>query len=80
MFSLPSGVAYEVLSDKQTRRIYDQSGEAGLERHKKRSGGGSSDPFSFFNGFGFGGSRPSNDEEERGADIVMELPVTLAEL
>ena len=80
IFILP--VAYEVLSDKQTRRIYDQSGEAGLERHKKKSSnsGGGHDPFSFFNGFGFGGSGRRNQDNERGSDIVLELPVTLAEL
>ena len=57
--------AYEVLSDKDRRRVYDLHGEEGLKAHD--SGGGmpggfANDPFdifnAFFGGFGPGHSRP----------------------
>jgi DnaJ-class molecular chaperone len=54
--------AYEVLSDKEKRRIYDQSGEEGLQKADayNQSGGGGfgGDPFDIFGSFfgdGFGG-------------------------
>ncbi|KAF8787195.1 DnaJ shv like protein [Argiope bruennichi] len=74
------GAAYEVLSDEDKRKTYDQFGEEGL---KNDAFSGGSDPFaSFFGDFGFftGGSRSGQREIPRGADIIMDLWVSLEEL
>ncbi|XP_054711768.1 LOW QUALITY PROTEIN: dnaJ homolog subfamily B member 11-like [Uloborus diversus] len=74
------GAAYEVLSDEEKRKTYDQYGEEGL---KNDAFGGGSDPFaSFFGDFGFftGGSKSGSREIPRGGDIIMDLWVTLEEL
>ncbi|KAI6655553.1 DnaJ-like protein subfamily B member 11 [Oopsacas minuta] len=74
------GAAYEVLNDKEKRKIYDERGEEGLSGN--RHGGG--DVFSsFFGGFGFGfggGQRQGHHETPRGADVLLEVLVTLEEL
>lgn len=77
------GAAYEVLSDAEKRKTYDRYGEEGL----KDSMGGGSDPFSsFFGGdfgffdFGGGGGRREERETPKGADVVMDLFVSLEEL
>ena len=71
--------AYEALSDSEKRETYDRCGEECL---KKDSNFGSMDPFqSFFGDFGFGfGGGERTKEVSRGADIVMDLYVTLEEL
>lgn len=74
------GAAYEVLSDEDKRKTYDQFGEEGL---KNDAFSGGNDPFaSFFGDFGFfsGGSRSGQREIPRGGDIIMDLWVTLEEL
>lgn len=74
------GAAYEALSDADKRKKYDQ---CGVECLKKDGMMDNSDPFaSFFGDFGFHfGSDPShNHDTPRGANIVLELPVTLEEL
>merc|ERR1712079_112703 len=80
------GVAYETLKDPDLRKIYDKGGEDALQKNE-RGGGGS--PFdSFFGGgspfddfFGFGGEQRGGERETpKGANIVMELWVTLEEL
>lgn len=61
--------AYEVLSDEETKGIYDMHGEEGLKQHEQgRGGGGGGDPFEdIFSQFGFnfgGGGRRRRDEEQ----------------
>ncbi|XP_057304125.1 dnaJ homolog subfamily B member 11-like isoform X2 [Hydractinia symbiolongicarpus] len=78
------GAAYEVLSDTDKRKTYDQHGEDGVKKMGGFNGGGF-DPFeSFFGGFGFGfgggNQRQGQNEVPKGGNIVMDLEVTLEEL
>jgi DnaJ family protein A protein 2 len=77
--------AYEVLSDEEKRKIYNQYGKEGLSR----SGGGA-DPFDvyerFFGGMfggggGFGGGRGGGrGGKRRGEDVVHHLQISLDDL
>ncbi|RWS29695.1 dnaJ-like protein 4 [Leptotrombidium deliense] len=74
--------AYQILSDDEKRKIYDQRGEEGLNKDSMSSG---FDPFSSFFGdfgfdFGFGEGRQEKRETPKGADIRVDLWVTLEEL
>lgn len=74
--------AYQVLSDDEKRRIYDQFGHAGLEGGAG-FGGGAGDVFShmqdlfaeMFSGGGFGGRR----QPQRGGDLRMQAQLDLRE-
>jgi len=73
--------AYEVLSDKEKREIYDKYGEEGL---KKGGNGFGSDPSSvfeqFFGGFGGEGRGKRSQGPQRGEDIAFQLAVELEDL
>eukprot|EP00954_Amorphochlora_amoebiformis_P000592 46980-Amorphochlora_amoeboformis.AAC.1 len=76
--------AYETLSDKEKRKIYDRHGEEGLKEHlkqKAQGGGGGMDPFDMFFGGGmFGGGRQRQEEQKRGPDLNLDVRVTLKDL
>jgi len=74
------GNAYEILSDDEKRRIYDQYGEEGL-----KDGGRSkfTNPFDIFSSFGFGGGHThqhSHSEQRKGPNVEIPLEVTLKDL
>ena len=79
--------AYETLSDADRRKIYDRGGEEALAKDDRNGGGG--DPFSsFFGGggspfgdfFGFDGGNGGEREIPKGANIVIDLWVSMEEL
>lgn len=82
------GAAYETLSDPEKRKVFDRGGEEAITKMEGQGGGG--DPFaSFFGGgggspfgdfFGFDGGNGGEREIPKGANIVIDLWVTLEEL
>ncbi|XP_054014551.1 dnaJ homolog shv [Hylaeus anthracinus] len=74
------GAAYEVLSDNEKREMYDRCGEDCLKRDGMMN---NADPFASFFGdfsFHFGGESQQQHETPKGANIIMDLMVTLEEL
>lgn len=74
------GAAYEVLSDEEKRKKYDRCGEDCLQKDGMMN---DMDPFaSFFGDFGFhfGGGNEQSHETPKGANIVMDVLVTLEDL
>lgn len=73
------GAAYEVLSDADKRKKYDQCGEECVKKEGMMDG---FDPFSsFFGDFGFGfGNEQQHHETPKGGNVIMDLYVTLEEL
>ncbi|KAF9532607.1 DnaJ-domain-containing protein [Crepidotus variabilis] len=70
--------AYEVLSDKTKRPIYDRHGEEGLKAHE----GGQQfqqNPFDMFSNF-FGGHGHASHQAQRGPSSLTEFEVSLADM
>lgn len=74
------GAAYEVLSDEDKRKKYDRCGEDCLQKDGMMENG--FDPFaSFFGDFGFPfGNNEQQHETPKGANVVMDVMVTLEDL
>jgi len=87
--------AYEILSDKEKKQLYDQYGHAGIENQFGAGGfswenfthrGDLNDIFGdgfgsiFESLFGFGGGRSSSRSSNRGEDLQIELSLTLKEI
>lgn len=71
--------AYEVLSDGELRRVYDQHGHDGVQRHKQGGGprgGGTNDPFDIFNRF-FGGGGHFQQGQRRGPNMEVRVEMPL---
>ncbi|KAI9335889.1 hypothetical protein BDR26DRAFT_516089 [Obelidium mucronatum] len=71
--------AYEVLSDDEKRRIYDQYGEEGLSGNNQNNFHNPFDIFSQF-GFGGGGGGGRQQQERKGPEVTMQLQVSLEEI
>jgi len=69
--------AYEVLSDEDKRRKYDQYGEEGLKQQNQRGG---FNPFDIFNFNMRGGGGERRGEMPKGPSITIDLEVSLEDL
>eukprot|EP01112_Ceratiomyxa_fruticulosa_P008307 TRINITY_DN2151_c0_g1_i1.p1 TRINITY_DN2151_c0_g1~~TRINITY_DN2151_c0_g1_i1.p1 ORF type:complete len:416 (-),score=112.24 TRINITY_DN2151_c0_g1_i1:199-1446(-) len=76
------GEAYEVLSDKNKREMYDKYGKEGLKEGGFHAGDASSIFESLFGGFGgmFGGGGGRRQGPVQGEDIIHPINVTLEDL
>lgn len=78
--------AYQVLSDKEARKIYNRFGEEGVKRHlaqKQASQGGAdnpNDPMNVFRQFFGGGFGQQQQQTRKGATKQFNLEVNLADM
>lgn len=70
--------AYDVLTDEEKRRIYDQHGEEGLKQQQQQSQG--FNPFDMFARHSGGFWGQGGQGQRKGPDINMDLDVTLEDL
>jgi DnaJ-class molecular chaperone len=70
-------IAYEILSDDETRKIYDKHGEEGLKQHEANKQGGGRNPNDIFSRF-FGGG--GGGGAQRGPGIITNLEVELSDM
>ncbi|KAF2173522.1 hypothetical protein M409DRAFT_61894 [Zasmidium cellare ATCC 36951] len=70
--------AFEVLSDEQMRKIYDQYGHEGVKQHKERGqgGGGARNPFDLFSQF-FGGGGHFGGGQRKGPNMEVKVAFPL---
>uniref|UniRef100_A0A6G1SAJ8 DnaJ subfamily B member 11 n=1 Tax=Aceria tosichella TaxID=561515 RepID=A0A6G1SAJ8_9ACAR len=74
--------AFEVLSDPEKRKLYDEGGEERLKKMSSGSGGRGMDPFESFFGdfFGFHSEGHEDKDTPKGSDVIVDLWVTYEEL
>lgn len=70
--------AYEVLSNEEKRKIYDQGGEQAIKEGGS-GGGGFTSPMDIFDMF-FGGGRRRGEREKKVKDVIHQMSVSLEEL
>ncbi|KAK3058196.1 DnaJ-related protein scj1 [Extremus antarcticus] len=70
--------AYDVLTDPDVRKIYDQHGHEGVKQHQQggQRGGGGHDPFDLFSRF-FGGGGHFGRGQRRGQNMEVRINVPL---
>jgi DnaJ-related protein SCJ1 len=70
--------AYDILSDAELRRIYDQYGHEGVQQHKQGGGPGRRhDPFDLFSRFFGGSGHFGQQREQRGPNKEAAIAVPL---
>ena len=69
--------AYDVLSDAEARRVYDQYGHEGVAQHKQGGGQRHHDPFDLFSRFFGGGGHFGGGGQRRGPDMELRVNVPL---
>ncbi|KAI3991260.1 hypothetical protein MKX01_022481 [Papaver californicum] len=76
--------AYEVLSDREKRNIYDRYGEEGLKQHAAQGdggrGGGGMNMQDIFSSFFGGGEPEEEDKVVKGDDVIVDLDASLEDL